>query len=345
MEIKKEKKKNFILDAAERVIAERGFRLMTMDHVAKEADVAKGTIYLYFKNKNSLCAAVNAKLNREMNKVVKEKVDLCKTGSEKIVASGTGVIDFSLKNPQKWNVITELHRMKFEDPTDPNVLKFLQEVNNMVQMMAEAYRQGMDEGTIRKDMDPVATSIFNRMAFSNVLNLTKEQEMLLELNNISQEHYLGIAWGLMNRSTHIKPSIREESEKPVENRRSAAEIRKEIKDMIDSMGLKAEDAMEILDSWEILTRILIGNCEYETLEANEDKVVVHLKNCPIMDSLKETGSPGIKLFEGCSEYGKALVETLNPKYAQKFTKTMCKGDPYCEIVVELRDEGENHGSN
>ena len=214
MEIKKEKKKKVIMDAAEKIIAENGFRALTMDQVAKEADVAKGTLYLYFKNKNSLCAAVNAKLNKEMNQIVKEKMDLCNTGSEKVVASGTGVVEFSLKNPQKWNVLAELHQMKFEDPKDPNVSNFLQEVNDMVQMLAEAYRQGIKEGAIRKDLDPVATSIFNRMAFSNVLNLTMEQKMLLELNNIDQEHYLGIAWGLMNRSTHIKQSIREESEKP-----------------------------------------------------------------------------------------------------------------------------------
>jgi AcrR family transcriptional regulator len=341
MELRKEMKKKVILDAAEKIIAQRGFLEMTMDQVAREADVAKGTVYIYFKNKNSLCTAVNARLNREMNEVVKEKMDLCKTGSEKIVASGTGVVEFSLKNPQKWNVLAELHQMKFEDPTDPNVLMFLQEVNDMVQMMAEAYMQGMEEGAIRRDLDPVATSIFNRMAFSNVLNLTTEQKMLLELNNIDQEHYLGIAWGLMNRSTHIKPSIREETEKPVEQQKPTAESMKEIKNMVDSMELKAEDAMELFDSWEKLARILLGNFEYEILKATEENVLFRVKTCPMIDSLEETGSSGINLFEGCSEHSKAIVETLNPNYTQRFTETMCKGGNYCESIIELKNEGDN----
>lgn len=341
MELRKEMKKKVILDAAEKIIAQRGFLEMTMDQVAREADVAKGTVYIYFKNKNSLCAAVNARLNREMNEVVKEKMDLCKTGSEKIVASGTGVVDFSLKNPQKWNVLAELHQMKFEDPTDPNVLMFLQEVNDMVQMMAEAYRQGITEGAIRRDLDPVATSIFNRMAFSNVLNLTTEQKMLLELNNIDPEHYLGIAWGLMNRSTHIKPSIREESEKPVEQQKPTDESMKEVKNMVDSMELKAEDAMELFDSWEKLDRIFLGNFEYEILKATEGTVVFRVKTCPMIDSLEETGSSGINLFECCSENSKAIVETLNPKYTQRFTETMCKGGNYCESIIELKNEGGN----
>lgn len=336
MELRKEMKKKVILDAAEKIIAQRGFLEMTMDQVAREADVAKGTVYIYFKNKNSLCAAVNARLNREMNEVVKEKMDLCKTGSEKIVASGTGVVEFSLKNPQKWNVLAELHQMKFEDPTDPNVLMFLQEVNEMVQMMAEAYRQGIKEGAIRRDLDPVATSIFNRMAFSNVLNLTTEQKMLLELNDIDPEYYLGIAWGLMNRSTHIKPSIREESEKPMEQQKPTAESMKEVKNMVDSMELKAEDAMELFDSWEKLARILLGNFEYEILKATGKNIVFRVKTCPMIDSLEETGSSGINLFECCSENSKAIVETLNPKYTQRFTETMCKGGNYCESIIEIK---------
>lgn len=341
MEVKKEKKKKVIVDAAEKIIAENGFRALTMDQVAKEADVAKGTVYLYFKNKNSLCAAVNAKLNKELNQIVKEKMDLCKTGSEKVVASGTGVVEFSLKNPEKWNVLAELHQMKFEDPKDPNVLNFLQEVNDMVQMLAEAYRQGIKEGAMRKDLDPVATSIFNRMAFSNVLNLTMEQKMLLELNNIDQEHYLGIAWGLMNRSTHIKPSIREESEKPVEQQKPTAESMKEVKNMVDSMELKAEDAVELFDSWEKLTRIFLGNFEYEILKSKGENIVFRVKTCPMVDSLEETGSSGINLFECCSENSKAIVETLNPKYTQRFTETMCKGGNYCESIIELKNEEGN----
>ncbi|MBU4536172.1 MAG: hypothetical protein KKF16_10275 [Euryarchaeota archaeon] len=107
-----------------------------------------------------------------------------------------------MRNSQKWKAITELYQMKVQDPEDPNVQEFLQVTNEMVQMMAEAYRQGIKEGTIPEDLDPVTTAIYNRMAWGNAFTPTTEQKMLLKQNKISPEHYLNVASTLIVRSTH-----------------------------------------------------------------------------------------------------------------------------------------------
>lgn len=201
MQRKKEQKKKTILDAAEKLVAEKGMSGMTMGEVATLADVATGTLYLYFKNKGSLLAAVNARLNNEANDFMKEKMSFCNTGLEKVMAMGQATVEFFMQNPQKWNAITELYQMKVRDPDDPNVRDFLEVTNNMVQMMADAYRQGINEGTIREDLDPVATAIYNRMAFGNAFTPTNEQKMLLNYNKITQERYLNVAWELIAIST------------------------------------------------------------------------------------------------------------------------------------------------
>ena len=46
-----------ILEAARRVIGRFGFEGTTIDRVAEEARIAKGTIYLYFTNKDDLLHA------------------------------------------------------------------------------------------------------------------------------------------------------------------------------------------------------------------------------------------------------------------------------------------------
>ena len=46
-----------ILDAARRVFARRGFADATVDEIAREAGIAKGTIYLYYKSKGDVYAA------------------------------------------------------------------------------------------------------------------------------------------------------------------------------------------------------------------------------------------------------------------------------------------------
>src|SRR5687768_11869220 len=51
-------KRERILDAAERIFARHGFFAARVSEVAKEAGVADGTIYLYFKSKDDLLISV-----------------------------------------------------------------------------------------------------------------------------------------------------------------------------------------------------------------------------------------------------------------------------------------------
>jgi AcrR family transcriptional regulator len=50
----KRKKRNRILRAANDLILQHGYRRTSMDEVARTAGMAKGTVYLYFKNKHDL---------------------------------------------------------------------------------------------------------------------------------------------------------------------------------------------------------------------------------------------------------------------------------------------------
>ena len=43
-----------LLDSAERLLGRYGFRKTTVDDVAREAGVGKGTVYLYFESKEDL---------------------------------------------------------------------------------------------------------------------------------------------------------------------------------------------------------------------------------------------------------------------------------------------------
>ena len=59
-----------ILAAAERVFARHGFEAATIEQIAQEAEYATGTIYLYFKDKSALYAALFAnKLSAMVDRV------------------------------------------------------------------------------------------------------------------------------------------------------------------------------------------------------------------------------------------------------------------------------------
>ena len=56
----KRKRERSIVEAATRVMTGRGYDSMTMDEVAREAGLAKGTLFLYYKTKEDLLLAIFA---------------------------------------------------------------------------------------------------------------------------------------------------------------------------------------------------------------------------------------------------------------------------------------------
>jgi AcrR family transcriptional regulator len=55
---RKEEKRDQILDSARKLFLERGYFDTRMEDIAADADLAIGTLYLYFKNKNEIYASL-----------------------------------------------------------------------------------------------------------------------------------------------------------------------------------------------------------------------------------------------------------------------------------------------
>jgi len=68
-------KQERILQAALEVVAEKGCHEASIDEIAERAGIAKGTIYLYFRSKDSLLSALFRRGIEKMGAAIKEKVD------------------------------------------------------------------------------------------------------------------------------------------------------------------------------------------------------------------------------------------------------------------------------
>src|SRR6187455_312650 len=67
-------KRERILSAAERVFARRGFFASRVSEIAKDAGVADGTIYLYFKSKDDLLISLFEQRMKQVNTTLREAV-------------------------------------------------------------------------------------------------------------------------------------------------------------------------------------------------------------------------------------------------------------------------------
>jgi AcrR family transcriptional regulator len=75
-----------ILAAAHRVFAEKGFHAATIEAVAKAANVAKGTVYLYYRSKRELYWAALKRGIVEMIEKTQASMDRVQSTQEKIHA-------------------------------------------------------------------------------------------------------------------------------------------------------------------------------------------------------------------------------------------------------------------
>jgi TetR/AcrR family fatty acid metabolism transcriptional regulator len=67
-------KRDRILTAAERIFARHGFFAAKVSDVAKEAGVADGTIYLYFKSKDDILISLFERRMRQLNGALKDAI-------------------------------------------------------------------------------------------------------------------------------------------------------------------------------------------------------------------------------------------------------------------------------
>lgn len=70
-EREKGRRRQQIMIAAKRVFSFKGFNKATMEDIASEAELSPGTLYLYFKNKDELCASLSLRILQYLNIRVK----------------------------------------------------------------------------------------------------------------------------------------------------------------------------------------------------------------------------------------------------------------------------------
>jgi AcrR family transcriptional regulator len=80
---KRERTRGELVAAAERLVAARGLDALSIDEITEEADVAKGTFYTHFTDKDDLAAAVGRAIRVELE--------------DKVTATNEGVTDAAIR--------------------------------------------------------------------------------------------------------------------------------------------------------------------------------------------------------------------------------------------------------
>jgi TetR/AcrR family fatty acid metabolism transcriptional regulator len=185
--MKSEDKHRKIIQAAIKVFARKGFYNARVSEIAREANVADGTIYLYFKNKDDILISL---FEEEMIKIIKNmKDDLAKQKDpiDKIRKFAINHLSLMTRNQDLAEVLqVELRQSsKFmRDYVKDHYMEFLN-------IFASIIKEGQEQGIFREDIN---TGIAKRAFFGAldemgrywVLSTTRKHSITESAKQISE---------------------------------------------------------------------------------------------------------------------------------------------------------------
>ncbi len=145
---KNNKKYKIILEAAITIFAKNGFYQSTVSEIAKEAGVADGTIYLYFKNKDDILVQFFNYKTRQVFSAFKAEVEK----TDDTVAKLENLVRKHLEEFQRDRNMAFVYQAVTHQK-NPLVADKINEISKMyLDIVADIIEKGQQEGSIRKDI-------------------------------------------------------------------------------------------------------------------------------------------------------------------------------------------------
>ena len=152
-----------ILEAALRVISRKGRAGATMEEIAREAGIAKGTIYLYFRSREALLDQVSSFAIQSLLKELDRVLDTPRPFSEQLRLLVRTKFAFLMNNIEFFRVYLEIRAPEGQLPCPD------QEAHGAYMGRLTAFfQEAMDRGEIRR-MDPGRVALFFSEGLTGIL--------------------------------------------------------------------------------------------------------------------------------------------------------------------------------
>jgi TetR/AcrR family transcriptional regulator len=219
-EREKEQRKKDILDSAEKLFFERGYDNVSMNDIAKDVELSKATLYLYFDNKEELFFAAVLQGTKIMVSMIEEEVEKEETGVNKLAAFSRAYNLFVENYPDYYWAYSYFQSGRFDiedmvnreyadevsrqarlynivlnssfsllNSVSTYAIEIIELRRKMSAIVRDAIKRGIDEGTIRPGINPVETAIMLIMISESVQTIRPDFVKTLESCGINREKF------------------------------------------------------------------------------------------------------------------------------------------------------------
>jgi len=153
-----------IIDAAEKLFFAKGFGATTIDEIAEAAELSKGAIYLYFKNKEEIYVAIARRATRLLIETLRDFSAKATTGRDKLRALGQAMLTFYRSHPDHFKAMFYQNQSASRpfpeiDRADPLVRTLVRDKKEIFALSLDLVNSGIADGTFRAGADPVKTTL------------------------------------------------------------------------------------------------------------------------------------------------------------------------------------------
>ena len=204
-EREKEERRMQIISAAEKLFFEKGYDQVSMDQIAREAELSKGTIFFYYKNKEALFFTIVLQGFRLFHQIVDEAMKRCDDSAiTELYTLGMTGIRFSRDYPGYRSLIRLFKSGRFSledrDTCGAEIAEIISHADALTDYMENIVRKGIADGSIRSTLDPVELAIIIKMMIGCVMDKSPELQWSLHKHDINEDlllsHYMDLVGSL-----------------------------------------------------------------------------------------------------------------------------------------------------
>ena len=155
-EREKSRRRDQILDTAIELTGQQGFERTTMDEIAEKAELSKGTLYLYYKDKSSLYQAIKKRALQSLHQDFLTVLQQDKPGAMLVKEMISSFLDMIQKNITFTKAIMLYRGSESSDSDQQSSIaeKCLNIENDVNMLMVKAIQIGVQDGSITTKLDP-----------------------------------------------------------------------------------------------------------------------------------------------------------------------------------------------
>ncbi len=143
----KENRKNAILKAARKLFFEKGFKPVTVESIAKKAELSKGSIYLYYNSKEEIYTQILLSDIDKFHERISDLLQNPSSASDVLLKLANIYVDFFLNDRELFRIlmIFMLHTSDMNLPEDLND-HIIKSTNKTIGIIEQVFKYGVERG-------------------------------------------------------------------------------------------------------------------------------------------------------------------------------------------------------